>query len=64
MKTVDLRKKSTDELKDQLMSLLKSQFELRIKSADAVGKTHEFKKIRRAIARVKTVLTEKAGEAS
>jgi large subunit ribosomal protein L29 len=60
MDTVELRKKSPENLKTQLISLLKAQFELRMKSADSVGKPHEFKKLRRTIARLKTVLSEKA----
>ena len=60
MKAQDLRAKSADELKDELLSLGKARFALRMQAATGqLGKTSELKKVRRDIARVKTVLTEK-----
>jgi large subunit ribosomal protein L29 len=62
MKAQDLREKSVEELNAELLSLLREQFNLRMQSATGQLKaTHEMKKVRRSIARVKTILTEKAG---
>ena len=61
MKASELRAKSVDELKSELLSLLKAQFGLRMQLAtQQLAKTSEFKKVRRDIARVRTVLHEKA----
>ena len=61
MKASELRAKSVDELKSELRSLLKAQFGLRMQIAtQQLAKTSEFKKVRRDIARVRTVLHEKA----
>ena len=58
----ELKKMSRDELESELMSLRKEQFNLRMKKANAsLEKTHLVRLVRRAIARVKTVMTEKAG---
>lgn len=60
MKTVDLRKKSIEELSNELIELLKEQFNLRIqRGAGQPPKPHLFKKGRHAIARIKTILREK-----
>jgi large subunit ribosomal protein L29 len=48
-------------LKAELMSLLKAQFTLRMQFAtQQLTKTSEIKKVRRDIARVRTLLTQKA----
>ena len=61
MKASELRAKSVDELKSELLSLLKAQSGLRMQIAtQQLAKTSEFKKVRRDIARVRTVLHEKA----
>lgn len=58
----ELRKMTTDELKTELLTLRKDQFLFRMKKASgALDKTHVVKSVRRAIARVKTIMTEKAG---
>lgn len=58
----ELRSMTTDELQTELLSLRKEQFLLRMKKASgALDKTHIVKGVRRAIARVKTIMTEKAG---
>ena len=63
MKASELRAKSAEELKSELLSLLKAQFGLRMQLAtQQLAKTSELKKVRRDIARVRTVLTEKAGK--
>ena len=61
MKTTDLRSKSADQLKDQLVQLKKEQFNLRFQQATGqLEKTARVKEVRRDIARVKTILREKA----
>lgn len=61
MKAADLKIKSADELNNELLGLLKAQFGLRMqRAANQLEKSSELKKIRRNIARVKTVLKEKA----
>lgn len=60
MKAIELREKSVDELKNELISLLKEQFNLRIQRGSGQSpKTNLFKKVRLDIARVKTILKEK-----
>ncbi len=63
----DLRGKSGDELKEELLKLRKEQFNLRMQQATGqLARPHEFRAVRRNIARVKTILAEmsKAGEKS
>ena len=61
MKTADLRSKSADQLKDQLVQLKKEQFNLRFQQATGqLEKTARVKEVRRDIARVKTLLAEQA----
>lgn len=56
----DLRNKSTEELKVGLYDLLRTQFGLRMQhSTGQLGDNSALKKIRRDIARIQTVLTEK-----
>ncbi|MEX2130502.1 MAG: 50S ribosomal protein L29 [Pseudohongiellaceae bacterium] len=60
MKTSDLRQKSVAELQTHLQQLRKDQFGYRMqKSTGQLGQTHLVTAIRRDIARVKTVITEK-----
>ncbi len=62
MKAAELRDKSVDELNAQLHTLLEDQFKLRIQMATGqLAQTHLLKQTRRDIARVKTVLKQKAG---
>ena len=62
MKAQDLREKSVEELNSELLNLLKEQFNLHMQAATGqLQQTHTLKAVRRDIARVKTVLTEKAG---
>ncbi len=59
MEASELREKSVSELNDELMSLLKEQFNLRMQSSTGqLAQTHQFKRVRRAIARIKTVIGE------
>ena len=63
MKASDLRAKSVEELNGELLSLLKAKFGLRMQIAtQQTNKTSELGKVRRDIARVKTLLREKAGK--
>jgi large subunit ribosomal protein L29 len=58
----EIKQKTRDELEECLLVLRKEQFNLRMKKANgALDKTHIVKKLRRAIARIKTVMTEKVG---
>jgi large subunit ribosomal protein L29 len=60
MKASELRGKSVDELKQELQSLLKAQFSLRMqKATQQLANTSQMGKTRRDIARVRTLLTEK-----
>jgi large subunit ribosomal protein L29 len=64
MKASELRTKSMDELKGELQELLRAQFGLRMQIATQQStKTDQFKKVRRDIARVHTVMNEKAKQA-
>jgi len=60
-KHADLHAKTPDELKDQLLGLKKEQFNLRFQRAtQQLEKPAEVRKVRREIARVKTILGQKA----
>lgn len=62
LKPSELREKSADELKAQLLELLQDQFNLRMqKTSGQLTRTHLLGQVRKNIARVKTVLTEKQG---
>ena len=67
MKAADLRAKSDQELRDELLALRREQFNLRMQKGinpDAV-RSDQIGEVRRNIARVKTVMNEnrdKAGE--
>ncbi|MDA9826437.1 50S ribosomal protein L29 [Porticoccaceae bacterium] len=63
MKVNELREKSVDELKAALGDELKSQFKLRMQHATGqLNESHKVKETRRNIARIKTVINQKAGE--
>ena len=60
-----LRAKTPDELKAQLIDLKKEQFNLRFQAAGGqVENPSRAKIVRREIARIKTVLGQKAGAAN
>lgn len=60
MKASELKNKSVTELQQELLSLGKEQFGLRMQAAtQQLSNTSQLNKVRRNIARVKTVLTEK-----
>ena len=61
MKATELKGTSNDELQQELQSLLRAQFSLRMQRAtQQLSNTSQLKKVRRDIARVRTVLTQKA----
>ena len=60
MKASELKAKSVSDLQQDLLSLNKEQFGLRMQVAtQQLSNTSQLRKVRRNIARVKTVLTEK-----
>ena len=60
MKAGELKGKSPDELQQELSSLLRAQFGLRMqKATQQLTNTSQLAKVRRDIARVRTVLAEK-----
>ncbi|MBI5889287.1 MAG: 50S ribosomal protein L29 [Nitrosomonadales bacterium] len=60
MKASELKNKSVADLQQELVSLSKEQFGLRMQVAtQQLSNTSQLTKVRRNIARVKTVLTEK-----
>ncbi len=68
MKAVDLRSKSKSELAEELVTLRKEQFNLRMQQATGqLARPHEHRRVRKTIARVKTIIrdlerSEQAGE--
>ena len=59
MDAKELRSKTSAELNDELFKLRKEQFALRLQRATGqTPKPDQFGKVRRSIARVKTVLRE------
>ena len=62
MDAKELRTKSAAELADELMKLRKEQFALRMQRATGQAiKPDQFGKVRKNVARLKTVLRESAG---
>ena len=63
MKASELREKSVEELQTQLQDLYKDQFNNRMQNATGqLGQVHLLKEVKRDIARIKTVITEKQAE--
>ena len=61
MNATELKEKSVEELNAELLNLLREQFNLRMQhSTGQLEKTDQLKTVRRNIARVKTILTQKA----
>jgi large subunit ribosomal protein L29 len=61
MKASELRGKTGEELQKELEALLRAQFGLRMQVAtQQLSNTSQLKKVRRDIARLRTVLKEKA----
>ena len=63
MKASELKLKSTSELQQELLSLTRAQFGLRMQVAtQQMTKTSEVRKVRRDIARIKTVMKQKEAQ--
>lgn len=61
MKASEVTQMTDDQLKDELLKLKKEQFNLRFQTATSqLEKTHRMTQVRRDVARVKTILREKA----
>ena len=59
MKASELRERTVDELGEELLKLRKGQFNLRLQQATGqLTRPHEYRRVRRDIARVKTVLKQ------
>lgn len=60
MKAADLRAKTDDELKDQLVDLRKESFNLRFQAASGqLENTSHCRRVSRGIARIKTIMGER-----
>ncbi|CUX79524.1 MAG: LSU ribosomal protein L29 RpmC [Roseibaca calidilacus] len=65
MKAEDLRSKTPDQLRDELVALKKEAFNLRFqKATNQLENTARIRQVRRDAARVSTILNEKAAEAA
>ena len=65
MDATELRDKTPDQLREELANLKKEQFNLRFQAATgALENPARIKLVRRDVARVKTVLNEKAASAA
>lgn len=63
MSAEDLQDKSVNELRAELLALSKEQFNLRMqRGMGEMPKPHLYKRVRRDIARVKTILRQKEGQ--
>ncbi len=63
MKATEMKAKSAADLQSELLSLSKAQFGLRMQVAtQQLSNTSQLRKVRRDIARVKTILTEKGAQ--
>jgi large subunit ribosomal protein L29 len=61
MKAADVRTKTSDELKTELLGLKKEQFNLRFQKASGqLENTARVRVVRRDIARIRTILNERA----
>ena len=64
MKAEDLRAKTADELNETLLSLKKEQFNLRFqRSSGQLEDTSQFRRIRRDIARIRTIMSDRRDSA-
>jgi large subunit ribosomal protein L29 len=65
MKASELNEKTFEELNKLLLDLRKEQFNLRMQqSIGQLAEVHQFGKIRKDIARIKTVLNQKSSNAA
>ena len=64
MNANELREKSPDQLRDELVSLKKEAFNLRFQQATGqIENTSRMRQVRRSVARVNTILNQKAAAA-
>lgn len=62
MNAKDLQDKTVEQLREELLEQVQNQFKLRMQAATGqLTQTHLLKQTRRDIARIKTVLNQKAG---
>ena len=62
MKVEEIRKKTNDQLKTELSNLYKESFNLRFqKSSGQLENTSRIFKVRKLVARIKTIMNEKLG---
>lgn len=62
MKVAELKDKTQEQLREELLRLRKEQFALRMQRASGqLGQPHLLKEARRDIARIKTVMTAQSG---
>ncbi len=65
MKASDVKALTDDQLKDELLSLKKEQFNLRFQSATGqIENTARIREVRRTVARIKTVQQQRQSSAS
>ena len=65
MSAAELQSKTPDQLRDQLVALKKEAFNLRFqKATNQLENTARIRQVRREVARVNTVLNQKAAEAA
>ena len=65
MKATKLREQTEAELREELVTLRKEQFNLRMQEATGqLARPDQFSKVRRNVARVKTILNEKRAAAA
>ncbi len=63
MKASELRQKSVEDLRKERLDLLREQFNLRMQKATGqLSKPHLVKRVRRSIARINMLLSEKGGQ--
>ena len=64
MNTKEMRAKSPEELNKELLNLRKTQFSLRMQVAtQQLTNTTHISRVKREVAQIKTILTEKASAA-
>ncbi|MCB1360871.1 MAG: 50S ribosomal protein L29 [Rhodobacteraceae bacterium] len=65
MNAAELRDKTPDQLRDQLLALKKEAFNLRFqKATNQLENTARIRVVRRDVARIQTILNQKAAEAA
>jgi large subunit ribosomal protein L29 len=65
MNATELKAKTPDQLRDELVALKKEAFNLRFQQATGqLENTARMRKVRRDVARINTVLNQKAAEAA